>query len=1296
MKIKWGRLLEITENVNMEKKISLFILTMFFLPLISSAEDLYESALAKYRLGKFAEAMELLIKKPLKNEGDYNLLGWIFLRMNNPEEALTFFKKSIELDPELTDSYCGIGFAYYFKSDFKKAIEYFNKGIEKIRDHKDCLEGKRLAERFYSEKENISKKNIMFFARGDYFWKREDSNEPELLFIKGVNLGFGLPGRFPVEFPEEETLYQEWFKLISEMGANLIRVYTILPPEFYRALKKHNESQKDKRLFLIQGIWVELPEGSDFRNHKYLNEIKKELRDAVDVIHGNAVISQRYGHAHGTYMADISDYVLGFIFGREWEPFEVITFNSKDNNKEFRGKFLSIKDGNPFEVWLTEMLDYLVSYEINRYKSQRPVAFMNWPTLDPLHHISEATFREEVELRRKIGEEISVKDFKLSGIFDDDAIGIDEHKIIVNPSFKGGIFASYHVYPYYPDFLRNEPEYENRIFPDAIRYFNYLKDLKNHYRDIPLLISEFGLSTSRGIARYHPEGFHHGGLSEDEQAEGLKRLFFAIKESRAAGGIVFSWIDEWFKTNWMVREFETNDPFWFNAEDPEESFGLMAVLPEKAARRLDKSYTWDEGLKIYCKEGKLLRGLAVDSDEGYLYIRLELKEKVEPDKAFLIAIDTYGDDEGDHLLPFNLNISSPFGFEFILLIHGGKGYLFVDDHYAKAIFDITLKSRQGMSGYRFNPDFKLIKNDNGKFVEIVNIHRRRFSRDGKVFPEKIYNASLLKEGRDYVLTGHFIEFRIPWGLLGFCDPSKKEVIISKELKKKTEGIRLFAISYKPLSETNPEATEIIDALPLRAEEMKFYRWDEWDIPSYVIRPKKSYYVMGEVFKNTDAPEIKVYLPEKFNFNSLIASHYHSIDDFLRLYEIEDDHKDIYGQGMAYLIKGLVGVNPFYIFESRRLFSFIKNFFSGKEAEMADFALKYIDNLLRGTYKESTEMIWHERIRLERARTEKKDFKKIIIGRSFINIKNGFRIKTQVDRVTRDWLSGFNYSRSPSYFSKDNIVPWHEGKKIMEMLHTSKVSVNTVWGTIAKRIEGIWYAPDDKGIYRFPLSEDKIYNYPSNFIIDHSTVVLNDTHGINSIAWDSTNADLVIGCGDHEGKVEAAYYLAKKGLNVYMPTDRFLSLLLGVNTEGKIIGSAPIKKTSGGVIIGGQSVIMEIDEPVVLSNSEGGYPVQYYDTPYRYFKHLERYLGKTLNIIPVNIEKEGDGVLVVKKAETEGARFIGIRVKTKEEYKSVSEWLRKDKSHRVILFHSAIYEDGYRLFFEFPEQTSFGDINIELE
>ncbi len=81
-----------------------------------------------------------------------------------------------------------------------------------------------------------------------------------------------------------------------------------------------------------------------------------------------------------------------------------------------------------------------------------------------------------------------------------------------------GFFIGYHAYPYYPDFIIQDPIYlaeSDSIGPNS--YLGYLKDLKAHYQDIPLIIAEFGVPSSWGAGHLAPSGMHHGGISEEEQ-----------------------------------------------------------------------------------------------------------------------------------------------------------------------------------------------------------------------------------------------------------------------------------------------------------------------------------------------------------------------------------------------------------------------------------------------------------------------------------------------------------------------------------------------------------------------------------------------------------------------------------------------------------------------------------------------------------------------------------------------------------------------------------------------------------
>ena len=1345
--------------------LSWIILLLFVLGVsgISWSADLYDEALQKYKEGNYAAAIDILSKKRQKDAGDHNLLGWSYLNAAETESAIREFRSSLSADPSLQDSYCGLGYTHFRLTQFDNAIENFTKGLSKDRKSIDCLVGLGLAyEKLHNNKKSefifrevlaldkdnqIAKEKLeilpshnpdvsekgstAFYAKGDYFWIRQAHAQFQPIFVKGVNMSFALPGKFPSEFPEDEKIYLEWLTRAGEMNANVIRVYTILPPQFYQAFRRYNDSKKsDGKLYLIQGIWAELPDNSNFRDPGYLHETKTEIANAVDAVHGNAKIAHRFGHAHGVYRYDMSDYVLGFIFGREWEPPDVISFNKMKLENHFTGDYLSITNANPMEVWLTEVLDYLISYETDHYISQRPVTFMNWPPLDPLYHQTEAMFEEQVAFRKKTGEIFGEIDFVKA--FDEDAVSLDETKIFPTGKYKAGIFASYHVYPYYPDFLRYDEKYgEASPVPGANYYYHYLEELKNHYRPIPLLISEFGVPTSRGIARFHPEGFGHGGHNENEHADILKKMFSSIQESHCAGGIVFSWIDEWVKKSWMVKGKEERDQLWYNAEDPEESYGLIAATPSTTAKLQGDPFSWSRATLLYSKDtssplhilndghdgARTIKQVFADTDAGYLYLRIDVNGKIDWQyDAYVIGIDTFGTHEGNHKLPFRINMESPIGFEYVILLHGEKSRILIDDHYNRIVFDEKLLRFPGLSGYRENTDFTLTRTENGIFSQILTIHPRRFSRTGTVFPEKIYNASILKHGNSredsladfyYSHENDFIEIRIPWALLNFADPSRSQILYSGKAQKITQGIRILAVSYKPQSINDSDAVvsgdaaNIIDMIPQRFGEMKYYQWKGWESPDYRQKPKKAYFDLKELFGSTKNPEFRVNMPNAFDFTPVVKEQYDSQEKFERLYlDSLSQHVDDnpYGFALANLAFGLVTKEPFYILEALSLFSAAESIFSEpRKKELARYGAQYTKQLLSGKFPDTQDdKSTLERIEIKRTPLHAGKFTKIIIGKSTIEINKKTRIKAQVDRVTRDWLMASNVTADPSEIKKENIVSWHEGEKIREIIELSGAKVSPVWGTKARKFGDAWYSPDDKGIYRFLLSEDKVYNYPTNLIANENMVFINDTHGISALAWDSSDVDLVVGCGDYEGKIEAAYYLAEKGIHVYMPTDRFLAGLMGTQTKGVIIGSAPVKRTINGAVIGNQPITIDADETVIVSTSTGGYPLQYYDTPYRYFKELETHIDKPMHIIAVPVSEYGKASSIVVEARKRKAKLIGIRVWGKEEHDAVSEWLKEDRNNRAILFHSAVYPEGYRLFFEFPQQTTFGDIHIDFE
>ena len=159
------------------------------------------------------------------------------------------------------------------------------------------------------------------------------------LWIKAVNLGAALPGKHPAEFPPSDSTYERWIALVADMGANAIRVYTIHPPHFYTALRLWNLAHPARPVWLIHGVWTELPPGArqeKYDDPRWLAQFHGEMRRVASLLHGDAAIPALPGHASGVYRADVSPWTLGYIIGREWEPYSVVAYNASRDRKSTR------------------------------------------------------------------------------------------------------------------------------------------------------------------------------------------------------------------------------------------------------------------------------------------------------------------------------------------------------------------------------------------------------------------------------------------------------------------------------------------------------------------------------------------------------------------------------------------------------------------------------------------------------------------------------------------------------------------------------------------------------------------------------------------------------------------------------------------------------------------------------------------------------------------------------------------------------------------------------------------------
>ncbi|EKQ58297.1 MULTISPECIES: hypothetical protein [unclassified Clostridium] len=652
----------------------------------------------------------------------------------------------------------------------------------------------------------------------------------EKSFVKGVNIGAAKPGSFPGELTITKDDYLRWFKEISDMDADTIRVYTILNPVFYDALYDYNKSAL-KPIYVFQGVWVnedDISKFQDAHNPIIKDGFKEDIKTLIDIIHGNANLPEQNGHASGVYTKDVSPYVMGWILGIEWDP-DLVENTNKVNSKitSFDGKYLHTENASPFEAFLAECGDYAIDYETAKYKMQRPLSFTNWVTTDPLKHPNEPLANE-------------------------DKAEVNTEHIKANTSFKPGLFASYHIYPYYPDFMNYQHDYATYKDEDGKinTYKAYLKDLiKEH--TVPVLVAEFGIPASRGSAHENIHmGYNQGNVDESSQGKMDAAMLKDIYDEGYAGGLVFTWQDEWFKRTWNTMDLDLPErrAYWSNAQTNEQEFGILAFDPGK-----EKSICYVDGDISDWKNDKPLidtsnMKLYTKSDEKYLYIMGDVKGfDFESDKLF-IPIDITPNSGNLTYNDYNLTFSRPA--DMVVVLDKKNGSRIVTDSYYDVFYYMYAKQLKMIDE---NPSYE--KKNSGIFNPIYLCLNRALylPEDKTTIPLQKYETGKLVQGdgnpdhkdynslTDYAVNGDKIEIRIPWQLLDVMDPSTKMVMDDFYNKNQITATKIPGVYIGGIVTKNNVITENTS--------MELYSWDEWDVPTYHERLKPSYYILKDAFKS---------------------------------------------------------------------------------------------------------------------------------------------------------------------------------------------------------------------------------------------------------------------------------------------------------------------------------------------------------------------------------------------------------------------------------------------------------------
>lgn len=690
----------------------------------------------------------------------------------------------------------------------------------------------------FNDEEEI--KYFIKVDKNEIYMEKDGKYEP--FEIKGVNMGSGVPGDWATSFAIDKETYLRWFSSIQEMGANTIRIYTIQNDTFYDAFYEYNKNNETP-LYMIHGVWV-----NDYIQNSHRDAYSKEFYDTfldnskimIDVIHGERKLNLgRVASAgHGTYKNDISDWVIGYILGVEWDDLTVAytddLYKGKEGYTSYQGKFMyTTPDASPFEIMLTMVGDKVIEYETNRYGEQRLVAFSNWPTTDPF---------EYPEL---------IKNFFMKCAY------VDVEHIKTTDEFIPGQFASYHVYPYYPYYLSFAEDWS--VFglesKEAYRdeqgrinaYRAYLQMLINHHT-MPVVISEFGVSTGRGMAQVDKDtGRNQGNTSEKAQGQALIDCWNDIKAVGCNGGCVFTWQDEWFKRTWNTMHAVnlTRTAYWSDYQTNEQYFGLLSFDPGK-----EKSVCYVDGdVSEWTEQDKIVSGdmeLSVKYDEKFIYF-LAKKENLDFENDTLyIPIDVTPKTGSNYSV--NHNVKFDRDADFVIVIKGRyNSRVMVQERYE------ALRSTYAEDLYDYNTYFKdnVPQKNSPKFVNIDLILRTAMSLtpDNKETAAESYETGNLLYGNanpesadfnslaDFISSGDYVEIKLPWQLLNFADPSKKQ--IHDDYYDENYGIEYISINkmYAGIGTGTKR---------ISLGEIKLKGWG--NKVTYHERLKSSYYIMQDLWK----------------------------------------------------------------------------------------------------------------------------------------------------------------------------------------------------------------------------------------------------------------------------------------------------------------------------------------------------------------------------------------------------------------------------------------------------------------
>lgn len=580
--------------------------------------------------------------------------------------------------------------------------------------------------------------------------------------LRGVDVVSNLPGEFVTDYAPEAEDYLRWFEQISEMGANTIRAYTVMDSDFYEALYLFNTSHP-LPLYLLQGLQVSDSANygaGDIYDSEFMDLLLKNARAAVDAVHGRKFIALGDVSGSGYYRRDISEWVVGYLVGHEWDSGNMAYANESTLYPvSYTGKyFTTAADATRFEAAMARVMDELTEYETSKYKTQRLVGFINGALTDPFEYTDLYAARAMKYVQ------------------------LDAEHVLPTDQLLSGYFAAYRLTPMRGDFAEYLTVGQRARLAGILSgldtsdaYHGYL-NLLSEYHSMPV-VAAYGFSTSR-VPTYEMEP----PLTEAEQGEALVRVWRGAVDAGWSGVLISTWQDVWDRRTWNTSysTYEFREPTWQDVQAEGQCYGLMEFgLGEEQVCLVDGDTSdWAESDLVSRTDAG---ALYMKYDEKYIYFYAERADYDPLDGALYIPIDTTPNSGSTYCENFGLGFDR--AADFVICIDGlTDSRILVQEAYdvfwVMHAYDVTREDAFTEPREPDSPMFQPI---------LVMVELEDIVSAEQWVPAATYETGKLTFGSanpqsgdynslaDYMFTENGVEIRVPWQMLNFSCPAEGRI-----------------------------------------------------------------------------------------------------------------------------------------------------------------------------------------------------------------------------------------------------------------------------------------------------------------------------------------------------------------------------------------------------------------------------------------------------------------------------------------------------------------------------------------